>query len=253
MSFESGKRLGSISCWIGFLVPIISIVLSPITAILAPIRINNGHYTINAIANVVPTAATTALTITGFVLFILATNRLSTHYNEPGIYKNGLYASTLNIIMAIVSLIGALATLNASPAATLSSLLNFFVTSFLPLYLIRIVLGIISGVFFYFAFNKLAERSGLGNFRTVGLLFLIGEVLTIVLIGGLLVWIAWLLAALAFNSVLSLKSTPQVSYSSVSVTQTEAFNIGQRKFCPYCGTSNRLEAGYCQFCGRKLQ
>jgi uncharacterized membrane protein len=51
------------------------------------------------------------------------------------------------------------------------------------------------------AFNKLAEKSGDDNFKTAGLLYLLGTVLTIVLIGGLLIWIAWIFAAMGFNSL----------------------------------------------------
>ena len=99
------------------------------------------------------------------------------------------------------------------------------------------------------AFNKLGEKSGINNFKTAGLLYLIGMVLSIVGIGVLLLWIAWIFAALGFHSLKPSSTSTFVS----SDLQTSLTGIAQKKFCPYCGTENTADSIYCVVCGKKLQ
>ena len=60
------------------------------------------------------------------------------------------------------------------------------------------ILAAINGFFYRRAFYALAEKSGEGNFRTAGLLMLLGGALTIVAVGGLLFFIGWIIAAIGF-------------------------------------------------------
>lgn len=49
--------------------------------------------------------------------------------------------------------------------------------------------------------NSLSEKSGEKIFGTAGLLWLIGAVLSIILIGFIVVWISWILVAVGFFSI----------------------------------------------------
>jgi len=49
--------------------------------------------------------------------------------------------------------------------------------------------------------TSLAEKTGVGLFGTTGLILLIGAVLTIILIGFLLLWVALILLTVAFFSI----------------------------------------------------
>ena len=55
------------------------------------------------------------------------------------------------------------------------------------------------------SFDALANKTGNGMFKTAGLLLLIGAILTIVLIGLILIFVAWILLTVAF---FSMPSTP---------------------------------------------
>jgi len=171
------------------------------------------------------------VTFVGIILFIVAMHRLSQYYVEPGIFKNALYGFILNVVgsatviaiefvfilrsMANISQTGTVPTA-ATPTQTtpaVISVLSQLIIGFLVVLAIAVVLGIIRAVFFMRAFNKLAEKSGKDNFKTAGLLYLLGTVLTIVLIGGILIWIAWILAAMGFNSLKPKESlTPTLPY-----------------------------------------
>jgi uncharacterized membrane protein len=63
------------------------------------------------------------------------------------------------------------------------------------------IIAILNGFFYRRAFYALAEKSGEGNFRTAGLLMIIGGALTIVIVGGLIFFIGWIFAAMGFFSM----------------------------------------------------
>jgi ribosomal protein S27AE len=109
------------------------------------------------------------------------------------------------------------------------------------------VFSIIGGVFFKRAFDALGEKSGVQTFKTAGLISLIGYALSIVLVGGILVWVAWIMLASAFHS---LKPAAPAA-SSYSQPSASSFVV-QKRYCPYCGAGNILDAKFCDHCGKQL-
>jgi hypothetical protein len=109
-------------------------------------------------------------------------------------------------------------------------------------------MGIISSILIMRAFNKLGEKSGVDSFKTVGLLYLLGVLLSIVGIGAILSWIAFIFAAIGFYRLKPTVAAPAVTYSTESPLVTV-----QAKRSPYCSTENKLDAAYCRFCGKPLQ
>jgi hypothetical protein len=77
---------------------------------------------------------------------------------------------------------------------------------------------------------------------------LIGGILTIILIGGLITFIGWILAARGF---FSMKAPSAQTYPSAS-QQTSTLTTAQKKPCPYCGAENNTDSIYCSHCGGKL-
>lgn len=123
-----------------------------------------------------------------------------------------------------------------------------FITQFIITYLVGIgvafVFAIVNGLLYMRAFNKLGEKSGVDNFGTAGLLYLIGAIIPLV---G---WIAWIFAAIGFHKLKPVPATaPTVSYQ----TQPPLSSTAQTKRCPNCGTENSADALYCSSCGKTLQ
>jgi uncharacterized membrane protein len=166
------------------------------------------------------------LTLIGLILMLIGLKGLADFYKEGGIFNNALYS----IILAVVGVVVAVATLVVTALAALASIgidlsnvtdwttfgsalanrfTNFgdfsaiwtLVGAVVAALVILFVFAIIAVVFFRRSLNQLSSKTGVGLFGTAGLLMLIGAVLTIVVIGLLLIWIAWILVAVAFFQI----------------------------------------------------
>ncbi len=272
MSLESGRKLGLTASLIAVLMPVIIgiayviLIFSAITGNLSGSNPPSSGVSPFPLSAIILISFVGAIALAGFVLFVIAMHRLSQYYNEPSIFKNTLYAFIINIIGGItlvaieITLIGNLArnitqtttqTTAATPVPTFPPIANFFVQyiiALLALAAVALVLGVVSAVLYMRAFNKLGEKSRVDNFKTTGLLYLLGTVLSIVGVGILLIWIAWIFAAIGFHSL-----KPSSTISTYSTVQPQLTGVTQKRYCTYCGTENNKDALYCQACGKQLQ
>lgn len=261
MSLESGRRLGLIASLITVIMPIVAIIAA-VFLVLAQFATYPTTSSLSLFSSGLIIAVFALVAVTGFVgtiLFVLAMHRLAQYYNEPGIYKNALYGFILNIIGTAIAYVLEFAVLaptigsipQVSTPSAAAPLLTQIILSFLAVLGVILIFAIVSAVLYMRAFNKLAEKSGVDSFRTAGLLYLIGIVLTIVIVGGVIVWIAWIFAAMGFYSLKP--KAPSTSTFTYSTPQETAPSIAQKRYCPYCGTENSADAIYCSSCGRQLQ
>jgi uncharacterized membrane protein len=154
------------------------------------------------------------LVLIGAILTLIALKGMADHYNEGGIFNNGLYG----VITVIVGVVVFIAVLIAVVLMTISNLewtdpaaiqqyfmdLNHLwgvIGSFIIALAALFVFMIISAIFFRKSLSLLSMKSGERIFETAGLLWLIGAVLTIILVGLILIWIAWILIAVGFFSI----------------------------------------------------
>jgi uncharacterized membrane protein len=166
------------------------------------------------------------LALIGVILLFIGLKGLAGVYGEAGIFNNALYALVIGIVGAVVGvasiLITALSTLasiginltNVTDWSTfgtelanrLTNLSDFgvlftLIGAIILAVIIIFVFAIIAVFFFRKSLSTLAAKTGVGLFGTGGLLMLIGAVLTIIVIGALLIWIAWILVAVAFFQI----------------------------------------------------
>jgi uncharacterized membrane protein len=66
---------------------------------------------------------------------------------------------------------------------------------------ILFIFVVVAALFYRKSLNSLAQKTGVGLFDTTGLILLIGAVLTIIVIGFLLLWVAMILLTVAFFSI----------------------------------------------------
>jgi uncharacterized membrane protein len=176
------------------------------------------------------------LLLIGLILLLIGLKGLADYYKEGGIFNNTLYA----IILAIVGVVVAVGTFIVTALAALSDIIgrtidlsnvtdwttlgteltnrftNFadfsaiwtLIGAFVVALIIIFVFAIVAVFFFRRSLNQLSSKTGVGMFGTAGLLMLIGAVLTIVVIGILLIWIAWILVAVAFFQIRSQAAAP---------------------------------------------
>jgi uncharacterized membrane protein len=83
-------------------------------------------------------------------------------------------------------------------------------------FFVLFIFVIVSVIFLRKSLNALSDKSGVRIFGTAGLLMLAGGALTIVGIGLLLIWVAWILVAVGFFSVRTTEPQP----SATSTQQT---------------------------------
>lgn len=196
------------------------------------------------------------LSLIGIILVLIAMKGLAEHYSEPRIFDNALYGFVFGII--------------GIAAAIVVFFMGIFTGAFFAFPLIIIVALVVMFVFFllqalYYrnSFNILSEKSGEKMFGTAGLLLLIGAVLTIILVGLLLLLVAWILAAVGFFSIKTPTTQPPTTVpptppapsppSATPPEPTVPVSVPVEKmYCRYCGTENKTDAVFCAKCGKKI-
>lgn len=163
------------------------------------------------------------LSLIGVILLFIGLKGLADVYGDAGIFNNALYAIIIAIVGAVVGVasivITALGTLsklginltNVTDWSTFGtelanrfsnpanfSVLFSLISALIIAVIIVFVFAIVAVFFFRKSLSTLAAKTGVGLFGTAGLLMLIGAVLTIIVIGALLIWIAWILVVVAF-------------------------------------------------------
>jgi uncharacterized membrane protein len=258
MSFESGKKYGYIASMINVILPVIVIILYLFLFIYqlgSPSTSRVGASMFPAGLSLAMSASIAVIGLIGLILFMLSMYNLSKYYSESVIFRNILYAFVLNIIVStiawIVVAIYISSLISQIPQGAFTTSSTSAIASLIIAFLIFIVIAfaflIITAVLYWRAFNKLGEKSGIENFKTAGLLYLIGSVLCIIAIGYILIWITWIYAAKAYKQL-----TPQPYVAPP--TNFNAPQTGPSKiFCSYCGTQNDADAAFCKNCGKSLR
>jgi len=172
MSIESNKTLGGVGALLvafGFVVPLLSLI--------------------------------------GIILVFIALKGIADTYGDNSIFQNALYGIIFLIVGALAGafvILGALFgigwTAGTIDYADLSSLWTAIGAIIVGVVII-FVFYLLSAIFFRKSFDTLSAKTGEKMFGTAGLLMLIGAILTIILVGLILMLIAWILVAVAFFSI----------------------------------------------------
>jgi len=271
MSFESGKKLGLAASLIAVVVPVVAVITVVVFLVSLFLNALSGNGVLSPLAGfIILIIVLVIVSFVGIILFIVAMHHLAEYYSDPTIFRNVLYGFLTNVVGAIVAIViyavaivsslrnisspGAQSVAFITPFQTLQTSLPGALTQIFTGYVVSLVvslvLAIVSAVFYMRAFNKLGEKSGVYNFKTAGILYLLGGALAIVGIGALLIWIAWIYALMGFHSL-----KPKTSETSLLPSATPQFapNPVQKRYCPHCGTENNPDSFYCKWCGKRLQ
>ncbi|MEM1633869.1 MAG: DUF996 domain-containing protein [Sulfolobales archaeon] len=161
------------------------------------------------------------LGLVGLVLILLALKYISDEVGEPRIFNYAIYsvASVIGYVVLVffvvrVFLSGFLMrSLHREfppisiptytwPYHALESLdLVGLIISIIAFLVLAWIVMIISTYFLRKSYSLVADRLGVELFRTVGLLYFIGAILLIVLVGGILILVALILQIIAFISL----------------------------------------------------
>ncbi|EEB73064.1 DUF996 domain-containing protein [Thermococcus sp. AM4] len=128
----------------------------------------------------------------GFILKLLAVKQISEATGNEDIFNKYLWAAITNIIGGIIVFGSFMAAIRSGKFGVGVLGLGGF---------IAVVLLIVGAWFMKQSYDLIAEETGVGMFHTVALLYIVGAILMIFLIGGLLIAIAAILEIVAYFSL----------------------------------------------------
>ena len=165
-----------------------------------------GEGSILLLLSIVPYAGW-ILGIIGVVLLLKGLRELSNYYQDEEIYQNSLTGVKFYII-ALISLgvataalligIGSATGFKYTTGFTPTAAFGAGLAAFLGGLVIAFVFNILATSHLTKTFNTLAQKSGEASFTTAGKLLWWGAILTIVLVGLVLIFVAWIFATIGF-------------------------------------------------------
>ena len=236
--------------------------------------------------SIVPPFGSGFIGLVGLVLMLLGVKVVADYFGDAGIFKNMLYgtiAGVVGIVLAIVVAIGLLITSLVSflykiypgwngdwvslsgmtPTTTnltRSDLLPFLTVA-IAIFAILFIFTLVVVLFYRRSLSSLKKSSAIGLFGTTGTILLIGAVLTIILIGYIIIWLDFLLLAIAFFQIRPQpsQSTPPTQlavlltgkFSEAEKTSVSSSWMKEKQYCIHCGAELSVDALYCPICGKK--
>lgn len=184
--------------------------------------------------------------IIGIILFMMAIKGFSTAYNDPAMYQNAFTGIIYYIIAAIAAGI-AFSSLALGAFGSIF-LLGFGIIVFIVALIAAFIFYVLAAKRLRTTLNDLSQKTGEHNFQTAGTLLWWGAILTIIVVGLLLIFIAWIFALIAF---LSMRTTAQQPYPPPPPAGPATAAPGTR-YCPNCGSPVDANATFCPHCGKPL-
>jgi uncharacterized membrane protein len=147
------------------------------------------------------------LGIIGVVLFLRGVKELSNYYEDEKIYRDSLTGVKFYIVALIAAAIAIAALVIGIGSATgFTFKTGFKPTAGFAVGLVAFLAGLVIAFVFYLlatshlrsTFNTLAQKSGEKSFTTAGDLLRWGAILSIVLVGFVLIFVAWIFATIGF-------------------------------------------------------
>jgi uncharacterized membrane protein len=138
-----------------------------------------------------------AVSIVGYILTLIAVKYISDSLQDKSIFNNMLYAVITGII-GVAAGVGLLITGGLFYVFTLGISAILGVVTFLVVVWVALI---ISAVFIRMSFNSIATRLNIGSFKTAGTLYFIGAILTIILVGFVILLVAYIVQIIAFFAI----------------------------------------------------
>lgn len=214
-----------------------------------------GIGSILLILSIVPYAGA-VLGIIGIIMLLIGLKQIASFYQDNEIYENALRG----LIFYIIAVIAAAVAVGAL-AVGFASIIGFFVgvAVFILALIVAFIFYVLAASRLRRTFDSLAQKTGEHAFATAGTLLWWGALLTIIFVGLILIFIAWIFATIGFFSMKSGPSQTQpYSYNPPPTTaapppaQTPQPGAQPARYCPNCGAPVKPDSIFCPNCGKQL-
>ena len=209
-----------------------------------------------------------AVGVVGWILILVAMKQVSDSTQDKPILEDAVIGGITAIISAVTIAIflvsGAFIGFVDSSIGVASSFGPGGLTGAVATFLVFDAFAIISGIFLKRAYDKTAGHLRVGAFATTGLLYLIGALTAVIVVGFLIFLIAFIFQIVAYFSIQD-QPKPTTYYGfqppqpmpvpQPQVVQPQATPVQpympEFKFCFRCGTKLPYTATFCSACGTK--
>ena len=192
------------------------------------------------------------LGIIGVILLLRGMKEFANYYQDNQIYENAL-TGVKYYIVAIVALAiagaGFIVGLVVNNFASLGTTAAFGVGNAVGLavgaafLVVAFVFYVLAAMHLKRTFSTLAQKTGEHSFETASTLLWIGAILTIIGVGVLLIFVAWIFAVVGFSTV----RNPQMQQQYAS----QQYGYNQPNTQAPTGTAQT--ANYCSTCGKSVK
>jgi uncharacterized membrane protein len=201
------------------------------------------------------------LGIIGIVLLLRSLKEFANYYQDNEIYQNALTGVKYYIVALIALAV-------SGTGFIIGFVLNNFPTRIGIGNALGIAVGIafliVAFVFYVLAathlrktFNTLAQKTGEHSFETAATLLWVGSILTIIGVGVILIFVAWIFAIIGFFTMKSPQQQQPYGYQPYGNAQPSAQSASgtpyAQGFCSNCGAPLKPESIYCSNCGKKVE
>lgn len=140
--------------------------------------------------------------IVGQILILIGIKNISDVTNDKSIFDNALYALIFGIIGSITSFVMFILFL---------PLLFEFALPVIIALVVGFVFYLLSAIYLKRCFERIADLTNIGYFRTAATLYFIGAILMIILVGAIIIFVAEIFMIIAFFSLPEQLPTQQPS------------------------------------------
>lgn len=195
----------------------------------------------------VPYGGSAVVEIIGIILLMMGIKGFSTYFNDPAMYQNAL-TGIIYYVIAVIA--GAVALGSLTLGAVSIFLLGFGIVIFIVAVVAAFIFYLMAASRLRRTFYDLSQKTGDQSLHTTGTLLWIGALLSIILVGYVLIFIAWIFAAIGF---FNMRTPAQPAYQQPYTqpppvpTSTQA-----TRYCPHCGAPVDASATFCTNCGQQL-
>ena len=186
--------------------------------------------------------------IIGIILFMMAIKGFSTYYQDPSMYQNAFTGIIYYIIAAIA---GTVAFSSLVLGAVSIFFIGFGIVIFFAALVVAFIFYLLAASRLRKTFYDLSQKTGEQSFHTAGTLLWWGAILTIVFVGLILIFIAWIFAAIGFFSMRT-TGQPQYGQTQTGYAPPPPLTTPGTRYCPNCGQPVDATATFCPHCGKQL-